>query len=327
MNRISYLGVPVLALALTGCESWSIIMSSKIEPPTQGSDWAAIMPVNTPQVWSALFKKDKVSTAYSRFCLNPAGQNDFQIMVAPLAGSVLTALGGAAWDLGVDAVNSKVDKIQERSSNTWTATWTTTAKDLGDAKCLALVRYRLPNAGNSSGTPDPQMVMVLKVVNFEISSDDKKSVQFVPILVGSKTSSALTKDEGSGVGTIGLTAAGVISYYVNGELKDSTPDTISVSGIKVGDSNKNPTQMLKAVGDSAGEDLNGALATKPVSFPYPKTGDPKKVSLFIRFSVAETGTLSGKDAKAKAQIKVITDALGTVAKTALKERFEADGSK
>ncbi|MBC3434484.1 hypothetical protein HU735_03580 [Pseudomonas sp. BW16M2] len=49
--------------------------------------------------------------------------------------------------------------------------------------------------------------------------------------------------------------------------------------------------------------------------------------LYKKFSVAETGTLSAKDAKAKAEIQVISDARVPVAKIALKKRFETDYSK
>ncbi|QUN66335.1 hypothetical protein [Pseudomonas sp. JS425] len=49
--------------------------------------------------------------------------------------------------------------------------------------------------------------------------------------------------------------------------------------------------------------------------------------LYVKFAVAETGTLSGKNAKAKAEIKVITDALGPVAKDLIKKKFEEGDSE
>lgn len=336
MNRLKLVGLTMFTLALTGCESLSIIASSKIEPSSEDSDWSAVMPVKSSKVWYALFSKDNTPDAFRSHCLSEEDiqavdhpvSGEVSVMLGPVGGAALAALGGAAWGLGVDAVNSKVDKIQERSSNTWNATWTTTAKALKEAKCLALVKYRYTTIvdaeNNVKNVSDPQMVLLIRVVEFDPKKEGLTAVQFVPLLVGSKTSSALTKDEGGGLGKIGLSAAGAISYFVDGVLKDSTPEVISVSGIKVGDSTNKPAQMYKVVGTASGGGYSGSTTTKPVSFPFtPAATTP----LYIKFAVAETGTLSGKDAKAKAEIKVITDALGPVAENALKKRFETDESQ
>jgi cold shock CspA family protein len=55
--------------------------------------------------------------------------------------------------------------------------------------------------------------------------------------------------------------------------------------------------------------------SKPLA--YPGGSD-----VYIKFSIVETGSLSGLDAKSKAEIKAVSDALGPVAKDALKRKFE-----
>ncbi|MFL1449290.1 hypothetical protein ACI77O_12915 [Pseudomonas tritici] len=326
MKSLKAVGVAVFALALTGCESWSIITSSKIEPSATDAEYSAVVPVNSNETWATLFGKDEIAMKYREKCVKEDEQQ-----LASLAGAALiTAVGGAAWDLGVMAVNDKVGKIQERSSSTWNATWTTSSDVLKRTQCLALVRYRNTTQTKGEQTkvvPAPQMVLLLKLAEFDPKKDKLTAVQFVPMLAASKTSAALTKDEGQGLGKIGLSAAGAISYYVDGELKESTPDAISVSGVTVGEAENNPSLMVKSLG--SGE----SNATKPVTYPFDITVDKgeedskkpsKSTPLYVKFAVVETGTLSGKDAKAKAEIKVITDALGPVVKDLIKKRFEDD---
>lgn len=335
MKRLKTVGVAVFALALTGCESWTIITSSKIEPPATDAEYSAIVPLKEEADVDKIFGKEPTAKSYLTQCnLNDDGLKTFSIGSA--GAPVVTALGGAAWELAVIAINDKVEKIQERSSSTWNATWTTNSDQLNSLKCLALVRYRYTTEeGDKKKTPvvDPQMVLVLKLVSFDPKKDKLAAVQFAPLLSASKTSAALTTDDGDGLGKVGLSAAGVISYYVDGELKDSTPDAISVSGVKVGKASSNPPLMFKQLGDKEA----GGNASKPVTYPYDATSckgakDPaaceegRVTPLFVKFSVVETGTLSGKDAKAKAEIKVVTDALGPVAKDLLKKRLEKDSS-
>ncbi|WP_409286161.1 hypothetical protein [Pseudomonas protegens] len=330
MKRLKTVGVAVFALALTGCESWSIITSSKIEPSATDAEYSAVVPVATDEGWNTLFDNDSIAENYRKVCVI-AGRQE---LIGSAGAAVLTAIGGAAWDLGVMAVNDKVEKIQERSSSTWNAAWTTTSDELKSYRCLALVRYRYTmtetKGKQTESVPIPQMVLLLKLTEFDPKKDKLKAVQFVPLLAASRTSAALTKDEGKGLGKIGLSAAGAISYYVDGELKESTPDAISVSGVTVGETGSNPPLMVKSFG------YGGSNATKPVTYPFDSTagtddGKGHKVReitpLYVKFAVAETGTLSGKDAKAKAEIKVITDALGPVVKDLIKKRFEDDGSK
>ncbi|MDD2051081.1 hypothetical protein NPS46_00765 [Pseudomonas putida] len=327
MKRLKTVVVAVFSLALTGCESWSIITSSKIEPSATDAEYSAVVPVDRDGSWDTLFGKDPTAENYRSNCVK-AG------LVAPAGAAVLTAIGSAAWDLGVMAVNDKVEKIQERSSSTWNATWTTTSDELKRLPCLALVRYRYTTTEAKGTQPEsvtvPQMILLLKLTEFDPKKDKLAAVQFVPMLAASRTSAALTKDEGKGLGKIGLSAAGAISYYVDGELKESMPDAISVSGVTVGETGSNPPLMVKSLG------YGGSNATKPVTYPFDSKADkhdePGKYSrqitpLYVKFAVAETGTLSGKNAKAKAEIKVITDALGPVAKDFIKKRFEDDDSQ
>lgn len=330
MKRLKTVGVAVFALALTGCESWSIITSSKIEPPATDAEYSAIVPVASSERWDTLFGKDSIAESYREIC----ALSDQHPLVGPAGAAVLTAIGGAVWDLGVMAVNDKVEKIQERSSSTWNATWTTTSDEFKSLRCLALVRYRYTTTETKGeqeeGVPVPQMVLLLKLSEFDPRKDKITAVQFVPLLAASKTSAALTKDEGGGFGKIGLSAAGTISYYVDGALKESTPDVISVSGVTVGETGSNPPLMVKPLG------YGGSNATKPVTYPFDSStgkddGNGKWIReitpLYVKFAVAETGTLSGKNAKAKAEIKVITDALGPVAKDLIKKKFEEGDSE
>lgn len=331
MKRLKTVGVAVFALALTGCESWSIITTSKIEPSPTDAEYSAVVPIDGDSAFADVFGAGTPADDYRDLCkTNP--RDEQHGFVGPAGAAALTALGGAAWDLGVIAINDKVEKIQERSSSTWNATWTTTSDQLKSLKCIALVRYRYTTketGGGKTSVADPQMVLLLKLTDFDPKKDKLTAVQFAPLLSASKTSAALTTDDGDGLGKVGLSAAGVISYYVDGELKDSTPDAISVSGVQVGKSSSNPPLMIKRLG------LGEAQATKPVTYPYDNTegrddGKGGKVRditpLFVKFAVVETGTLSGKDAKAKAEIKVVTDALGPVAKDLLKKRLEKDSS-
>lgn len=330
MKRLKAVVLAVFSLALTGCESWSIIISSKVEPSATDAEYSAVVPVATNDNWDTLFDKDLIAENYRKECVI-AGQHQF---VGPAGAAVLTAIGGAAWDLGVMAVNDKVEKIQERSSSTWNATWTTTSDDLKSLRCLALVRYRYTTTEakgeQTESVPVPQMVLLLKLAEFNPRKEKLAAIQFVPMLAASKTSAALTKDEGKGLGKIGLSAAGAISYYDDGVLKESIPDAISISGVTVSEAGSNPPLMVKSLGHG------GSNATKPVTYPFDNTdgkddGTGKKTReitpLYVKFAVAETGTLSGKDAKAKAEIKVITDALGPIAKELIKKRFEDDDSK
>ncbi|PMY34502.1 hypothetical protein DMW99_11685 [Pseudomonas chlororaphis] len=270
-----------------------------------------------------MFEKNDVADEFKAYCFN---KGDVETMgVAPLGAAALSALGGVAWDLAVEAVNSKVDKIQEQSSRTWNATWTTNGAMLTSTKCLALVRYRPTVGSDKKVNYDPQMAILLSVKGFTPGKDGLSAVQFAPLLVASKSSAALTKDEGGGKGKIGVSVAGAVSYFDDGELKDTSPDAISVSGIAVEDPVKKPAQMFKAVGRAAKDEngnyeMSGLTLTKPVAFPT--TGE-----LYLKFAVVETGTLSGKDAKSKAEIKAVTDALGPIAKDALKKRLGVEDAK
>lgn len=276
-----------------------------------------------PKQWSNLFEKNELTEEFKDYCFRK-GEFD-PLDVGPVGAAALSALGGVAWDLAVEAVNNKVDKIQEQSSSTWTATWTTSGTMLTSAKCVALVRYRPIVGLDKKVSYDPQMAILLSVDSFNPGKDGLSAVQFAPLLVASKSSAALTKDEGNGKGKIGLSVAGVVSYFDDGTLKDASPDAISVSGIDVGDSVKKPVQMYKAVGravkDGEGNyEMSGLTLTKPMAFPTAS-------ELYLKFAVVETGTLSGKNAKSKAEIKAVTDALGPIAKDALKKRLEGEDAK
>ncbi|WP_144957828.1 hypothetical protein [Pseudomonas oryzihabitans] len=84
---------------------------------------------------------------------------------------------------------------------------------------------------------------------------------------------------------------------------------------------KNAGGHLKQVGTAT---ENGDLSTLAYTKPsvYSTSG-----AIHLKFAVVETGTLAGKDAKVKAELKAVTDALGPIAKDALKKRILGDDAK
>lgn len=304
-------------ILLSGCNSLGIIFSKKTQPTDAGNERVAVVSFNpqldeepnTDKNWTKLIHDPDKN--YEKMC-QPKAES-----LTPLATSAVVALGGVAWDLGVDAINSKIDEIKERSSKVWSATWTVDQSTLKQQGCIALVRYK----ANGTDITDPQMVILLQLRDFE----SNKAFQIVPLYVFSRTSRALTKDEGDDIGHIALSIAVAQSAFVGTEIKDIGSDVITIGGVKVkenGETNEGYRLDIAMVKNENGDmlsDQNSAIAGKPILYP--------DGSSYLKFAVTETGTLSGDDAKAKAEIKAITDALGPVAKEALKKKFidENDG--
>ncbi|CRL52385.1 hypothetical protein [Pseudomonas sp. URMO17WK12:I11] len=299
------------AAMLSGCNTFGIIFSSKVDPTDAKGEWNAVVPLSpmsfregehgSSSVWKKLL--DGKSEQYTSLCKGTAaGVEGF--------GPALAAVGGAAWDIAVDAINSKVDEIKSKSMKTWSATWSISVESLKTTECLALVRYKKDDAG----LVNPQMVILLHLKKFE----GGKAFQIVPLFVLSKTSIAMTKDEGGGRGEIGLSIAAAQVALTGDELKESTAEAVTVGGIFVKEKGENEAGYASNVGMSSPD--SSMQGSKPMTYP-------KSTDVYLKFAVTETGSLSGDDAKSKAELKAVTDALGPIAKEALKKRFAPDDSK
>ncbi len=295
-------------LWLSGCQSLVIMSASKLEPSSGDQEWTAAIPItgavlsdrdgdNKPvkSLWTTLFGDGPEVKTYKDLC-TPTN-------LAPVAAAALTALGGVAWDLAVDAANTKVSEIQDRSSKTWSATWSGTPSKWQETNCVALARIR------GKDNPAPQMVILLGLKSFDTGKTGVSAFQVTPILVASKTSLALTADEGGGKGSVGLSVATVASAFKEGELKENSVDAVSIGGVLVGEPTGNPKVIVMPVGKP------------PFNFSKPLAYSDI-ADVYMKFSIVETGSFSGLDAKSKAEIKAVADALGPIAKDALKKKLE-----
>ncbi|AUG42035.1 hypothetical protein CXP47_19845 [Pseudomonas chlororaphis] len=134
-------------------------------------------------------------------------------------------------------------------------------------------------------------------------------MQFAPLVIASKSSLAITKEESGGRGKIGLSIGVAVLSFKDGEKVESAADAVSVSGVSIAnaDDNASPVRL----------EVSKGLANYSQPLQYYITGD-----VYLKFSVVETGSLAGVDVKSKAEIKAITDALGPVVKDALKNKLE-----
>lgn len=303
-------------LMLSGCQTLKIITTPTVDPSSGEEEWTAIIPVTssvfsdrdangnkTKSQWEALFGFSDDGGGWRTACTDaqPAG-------LAILPATVLTALGGTVWDLAVAAANSKVDEVQQKSTKTWSATWSGNAADWQKIKCVVLARIK------GGKVADTQMSILLSKKSFDTGKTDVLAFQFSPILLSSKTSLAMTKDDGGGKGKVGISIAAAADSYKDGERKESSSDAVSIGGISVADPNSNASLTSKRVG------IENYNYSKPT--PFYSSG-----SVYLKFSVVETGALAGLDSKSKAEIKAVTDALGPIAKEALKSKLEKESAK
>lgn len=294
-------------VVLSGCQTWTIMTSSKLEPASGDQERVVLFPVeqslfdvregrSTPE-WRQLFGSQD-EEVWKGLCLpiTKAG-------VAAVAASALIAAGNAAWDLGVSAVNSKIDEFQQRSFKSWSASWSGPPATWDNLRCVVLARV------SGGAEPQTQMAILLTTMKFQTGDKDVAAFQFAPALVSSRTSRALTENEGQGKGRIGLSVAAAVTGYKAGVEQKDTSDAVSIGGV--------------AVSAPAGD---APLHYKPVAKDYFNYTKPVKYpagsSMYINFSVVETGMLAGLDSQSKAEIKAMTDALGPVAKDAWKKLFE-----
>ncbi|MHC8343843.1 hypothetical protein [Pseudomonas sp. RT6P73] len=306
------MAVAFSCMVLSGCQTWTMFTTSKLDPATGDQERVMLVPVtaelfevsesSTLSTWQQLFGRP-VDGRWKRLCVpdkNPA----LAAVLVPL----LTAIGNTAWDLGVAAVNRKVDEFQERSIKSWNASWSGPTAAWDNLNCVVLARI--------TGHADPaaQMSILLVKQPFQTHDQETAAFQFAPALVASRTSRALTTDEGQGKGRIGLSVAAAATGFKSGTAQENVADAVSIGGIAV-----------------SAPASNGPLNYKPVAEGYFNFTKPLKYpvssDVYINFSVVETGTLAGLDSQSKAEIKAMTDALGPVAKEAWKKKLEKEGKK
>jgi hypothetical protein len=306
------MAVAFSCMVLSGCQAWTMFTTSKLDPATGDQERVMLLPVtaqlfevskgSTLSTWQQLFGRPD-DGGWKRLCVpdeNPA----LAAVLVPL----LTAIGNTAWDLGVAAVNRKVDEFQERSIKSWSASWSGRTAAWDNLNCLVLARV------NNHANPAAQMSILLVKRPFQTHDQETAAFQFAPALVASRTSRALTKDEGQGKGRIGLSVAAAATGFKSGTAQENVADAVSIGGIAV-----------------SAPATDGPLNYKPVAIDYFNFTKPLKYpassDVYINFSVVETGTLAGLDSQSKAEIKAMTDALGPVAKEAWKKKLEKEGKK
>ncbi|WP_236182885.1 hypothetical protein [Pseudomonas sputi] len=303
--RISFMMMSVVLLS--GCQTLKIIATPTTEAASAEQELTAVIPVTDTllktdgkgiSLWEAWFGKKNLQDDIKTCGVSPPKT------MATLGAGVLTALGGVAWDLAVDAANSKVEEIQEKSMRTWSATWFGTPAAWQQHSCYALVRYDRQNPFNA------YMAVLLANRDFNSGGDKVSAMQFTPLAVVSKTSLAITKEESDGRGKVGLSIGLAVLSFKDGEKVESAADAVSVGGVSVANAGVNASPVRL--------DVSKGLANYSQPLQYYSVGD-----IYIKFSVVESGSLAGVDVKAKAEIKAVTDALGPIVKDALKNKFEA----
>ncbi|VVP56059.1 hypothetical protein PS896_05706 [Pseudomonas fluorescens] len=297
--------VAVSLLALGGCQSIKILMTDTVEPASGEGEKTRVIPIvvetfkGNGSQWEQLFgTADQYAWANKCHVSLP----DRNLEPAPVPAAVLTAVGGVVWGLAVDAVNSKIDEIQERSVKSWAATWTGTRGGLKVPQCFAVVRV------SAEKVPKAQMAILFEIKGVNTGNANAPAVQWAPLLVASRTSLALTKREGE-VGTIGLSLSVAAKSFKEGEFTVKASDPISVSGIVVSTPGENAPLHVKSVTDDQYSD--------PLQF-YAKDD---AASVYLKFAIVESGSMAGLNTKAKAEFKAWTDALGPVAADAWKKKL------
>lgn len=310
------MAVAFSCMILGGCQTWTLFTTPQLDPATGDQEHVMLLPVTAllfeekhaskTSTWQQLFgRRDEGN--WKQLCVppdEPVKNPELAEVLVP----VLTAIGNAAWDLGVAAVNRRVDEFQERSIKSWNASWSGPAATWNNFDCLVLARVK----GHT--VPAAQMSVLLVKRQFQTHDQETAAFQFAPALVASRTSRSLTKDEGQGKGRIGLSFAAAATGFKSGAAQENVADAVSIGGIAVSAPATDGPLNYQPV---AKDYLN---FTKPLK--YPVNGD-----VYINFSVVETGALVGLDSQSKAEIKAMTDALGPVAKEAWKNKLEKEGKK
>ena len=304
--------VALSCVVLSGCQTWTIFTTSKLDPASGDQERVMLVPVteelfkvpkgSTATVWQQLFGQQDPNR-WQSLCVTNANAQLADGLVP-----VLIAIGNTAWDLSVTAVNRKVDEFQERSIKSWNASWSGPVATWDLSRCVVLARVK------GVAEPSAQMSILLIKRPFQTHDQETAAFQFAPVLVASRTSRALTANEGQGKGRIGLSVAAAATGFKAGAAQESVTDPVSIGGIAVSTPANNGPLNVKVVAE------NYFNFTKPLK--YPAGSD-----LYLNFSVVETGTLAGLDSQSKAEIKAMTDALGPVAKDAWKKKLEKESKK
>ncbi|QXI03458.1 hypothetical protein HU718_015540 [Pseudomonas tensinigenes] len=300
--------IVISLLALGGCQSIKILTTSTLEPATGDGEKTQVIPIakstfeGTGSQWEQLFGATNQGQWAKRCNVLLDAQTE---EVPQLAAAALTAAGGVVWNLAVDAANSKIDEIQERSVKSWTATWSGNKNSIQRAQCFAVVRL------SGDKVPQTQMAILFHTKVAITGKPEAPALQWAPLLVGSRTSLALTRKEGT-EGTIGLSLSVAAKSFKDGEFTVRATDPVSVSGITVSSPGENVPLNSKLVGDDQYSD--------PLQF-FSKDDNS---SIYLKFAVVESGSMAGLNTKAKSELKAWTDAMGPVALDAWKKKLDKE---
>lgn len=311
MCKLLTMGAVVLMLG--GCNSMAIIFAPKVDPSGSTIEKTAAVPLygsNTPAFFGTNEDYD-----LSLCGLPSPDPKEVGVLLAPVAATVLNAVGGVVIDMTVQAANDKVKDIRSRASKSWTGDWIATVGEMKAVKCIALIRY-IPDR-EKLASQDVQMAILLRVISF---SDN--SFQLSPIIALSRKSLALTKCEShclsEALGHVSLSIAMTQTYEKSAtEIANGAGETITVSSVPVSEKgalNKTPINNRLQAGDNL---LASPSATKPILY----VSNVASTKVYIKFAVTENGTLSGQD-HAEAEIKALGEALGPIAKAELKKKLD-----
>ena len=304
----NHLWTGLLILGLSGCQSLKILTTSKIEPASGNGERTQVIPMTatifkgTPSLFAQLFGPQD-EAYWAQACNLPLPHP-----IAPVPAAVLIAAGNVVWGQAVDAANSKIDEIQERSVKSWTATWTGSKATIARDQCLAIARI----SGGSE--PKVEMAVMVRLTPAVSGNTNAPAFQWMPLGVWSRNSLALTKQEGDS-GKIGLSMSIAAKSFKNGEATASVSDPISMSGVPVS-AQKNASLSYTPTGRSQ-------TYSEPLQF----FSTAEISTVYLKFAIVESGSLAGSNTKAKAELKAWTDALGPVATDAWKKKIEEKAAK
>lgn len=306
-----------VAIGLSGCNSLGILFGPKIEPASTNEQYVRVTPITTKKL---AFNTKYVPDDFRNDC------DPYPSELAPnntlLAGELALAMGTAVFTIATDAINSKVDEINERASAVYSAQDNILTSELKKVKCISITRS-VP-AGKNNESSDTQLSILIALNKFGERYDSSGKItapaigfQIAPLYISSKKSLALTKCDNcpsttqNREGKIAVSVAIAQSTITESQLKPLGKDVFTVSNINVGENQTKPSTMsLRDIFSSKGT----------LGKPIPYANDDQTV--YLNFGVTETGTLAGKDAKAKAEIKALSEALGPAVTTLIDNHYK-----
>lgn len=309
MRNLIFIGA--VALVASGCNTVGMVLTPKVDPSGSLGEKTIAAPIDNKSVEQIFGGGD----LYDQGMCGKLNQSDMRVQMAGLTAQVLGAVGGIVIDYTVKAAESKVKEIRERSSKVWGGDWNTDVDLMKAADCIALIRY-IPS-GEEIKPDDIQMGILLRVIPF-----DTDSFQLSPILAVSRRSIALTKCEskclGESNGHVSLSIAITQTYQKSTpEIAEGASETFTVGPVAVSEDGTklNVTPVNNRMTDKNKIPISIG-ATKPILY-VPGKG----TKVFVKFAVTENGTLSGQE-NAEAEIKALGEALGPIAKAALKAKLD-----